>query len=71
MNHPGQSGRTLGTGAARVNRDDCFDIICFSAINQAYSRLFFLQSMIPAYGHLAPELSLAIDRALVALEGEE
>jgi hypothetical protein len=36
---------------------------------QALLRLFFLQLLIPA--HFEPELSLALDRALVAFEGAE
>src|SRR5512139_2055988 len=56
MTHPGQSGRTLGTGAARVNREfDCFNDSRFSPQNQAYSRLNFSESISPNNGYSEPD----------------
>jgi hypothetical protein len=69
MKNPGPGGRTWGTGAARVNWQlDCFYLSRFLLKFQAIFRLFFLQLMIPADEFFEPELSLALDRALMALE---
>jgi hypothetical protein len=42
-----------------------------SAKYQVFLRLYFLTLLIPEDGHWEGELSLALDRALVALEGAE
>ncbi len=64
MTKPGAGGRT-GAGCGVIRKSECIYNSRFSAQFQPLSRLFFLVSMIPADGFFEPELSLAIDRALV------
>jgi hypothetical protein len=57
------------TGAVMVNQNNDYSYNNqFPENFQAIFRLFYLQLLIPADGYFEPELSLAIDRAVLQVE---
>lgn len=67
VEYPG-AGKRTGAMAMVHRKSECFYYNRSSAEYQAICRRFFLESLISADGFFEPELSLAIDRAVLQVE---